>query len=101
MEYMLKTFGESVNLATRQQGNIVLISVLDSPNPVRKGSREIRILSFVGVPRGPLKFFFVVLGYLGCATFVFWLVAPRWGFASSPYSGSARTNSRARETRTS
>jgi IclR family acetate operon transcriptional repressor len=39
MESMLKTFGESVNLATRQQGNIVLISVLDSPNPVRKGSR--------------------------------------------------------------
>jgi IclR family transcriptional regulator, acetate operon repressor len=39
MEFMLKTFGESVNLATRQQGNIVLISVLDSPNPVRKGSR--------------------------------------------------------------
>jgi IclR family acetate operon transcriptional repressor len=39
MEFMLKTFGESVNLATRQQGTIVLISVLDSPNPVRKGSR--------------------------------------------------------------
>jgi DNA-binding IclR family transcriptional regulator len=39
MESLLKTFGESVNLATRQAGNIVLISVLDSPNPVRKGSR--------------------------------------------------------------
>ncbi len=39
MELMLKSFGESVNLATRQQGTIVLISVLDSPNPVRKGSR--------------------------------------------------------------
>jgi DNA-binding IclR family transcriptional regulator len=38
MEAMLKAFGESVNLATRQAGNIVLISVLDSPNPVRKGS---------------------------------------------------------------
>ncbi len=30
---------ESVNLATRQHGSIVLISVLDSPNPLRKGSR--------------------------------------------------------------
>jgi DNA-binding IclR family transcriptional regulator len=39
MEAMLKSFGESVNLATRQAGSIVLISVLDSPNPVRKGSR--------------------------------------------------------------
>ena len=39
MESMLRTFGESVNLATRQAGTIVLISVLDSPNPVRKGSR--------------------------------------------------------------
>jgi len=39
MDQLLKTFGESVNLATRQQGTIVLISVLDSPNPVRKGSR--------------------------------------------------------------
>jgi IclR family acetate operon transcriptional repressor len=39
MDALLKTFGESVNLATRQQGNIVLISVLDSPNPVRKGAR--------------------------------------------------------------
>jgi IclR family acetate operon transcriptional repressor len=39
MDQLLKAFGESVNLATRQQGNIVLISVLDSPNPVRKGSR--------------------------------------------------------------
>lgn len=39
MEDLLRTFGESVNLATRQTGNIVLISVLDSPNPVRKGSR--------------------------------------------------------------
>ena len=39
MEQLLKTFGESVNLATRQQGNIVLVSVLDSPNPVRKGAR--------------------------------------------------------------
>lgn len=39
MEELLETFGESVNLATRQSGSIVLISVLDSPNPVRKGSR--------------------------------------------------------------
>jgi IclR family acetate operon transcriptional repressor len=39
MEQLLGSFGESVNLATRQAGNIVLISVLDSPNPVRKGSR--------------------------------------------------------------
>ena len=39
MESLLKSFGESVNLATRQAGNIVLISMLDSPNPVRKGSR--------------------------------------------------------------
>lgn len=39
MDQLLRTFGESVNLATRQAGNIVLISVLDSPNPVRKGSR--------------------------------------------------------------
>ncbi len=39
MEQLLKSFGESVNLATRQQGNIVLIGVLDSPNPVRKGAR--------------------------------------------------------------
>lgn len=39
MEELLGTFGESVNLATRQTGNIVLISVLESPNPLRKGSR--------------------------------------------------------------
>ncbi len=39
MEGLLKAFSESVNLAARQQGSIVLISVLDSPNPVRKGSR--------------------------------------------------------------
>lgn len=39
MDTLLRTFGESVNLATRQQGNIVLIGVLDSPNPVRKGAR--------------------------------------------------------------
>lgn len=39
MEQLLESFGESVNLATRQTGSIVLISVLDSPNPVRKGSR--------------------------------------------------------------
>ena len=39
METLLQTFGESINLATRQQGTVVLISVLDSPNPIRKGSR--------------------------------------------------------------
>jgi hypothetical protein len=48
---------------------------------LRGASREIvRMLGLVGVPRGALKFFFFVLGYLGCAAFVFWLVAPRWGF---------------------
>jgi IclR family transcriptional regulator, acetate operon repressor len=39
MDDLLKSFGESVNLATRQHGTIVLIGVLDSPNPLRKGSR--------------------------------------------------------------
>lgn len=39
MERLLDRFGESVNLATRQQNTIVLISVMDSPNPVRKGAR--------------------------------------------------------------
>ena len=39
MDHLLKTFGESINLATRQQNTIVLVSVLDSPNPVRKGAR--------------------------------------------------------------
>jgi DNA-binding IclR family transcriptional regulator len=39
MEQLLRTFGESVNLGARQASSVVLISVLDSPNPVRKGSR--------------------------------------------------------------
>jgi IclR family acetate operon transcriptional repressor len=39
MARLLAGFGESVNLATRQQSTIVLIRVLDSPNPLRKGSR--------------------------------------------------------------
>lgn len=39
MEDLLHRFEESVNLGARQASSIVLISVLDSPNPVRKGSR--------------------------------------------------------------
>ena len=39
MDALLKAYGESVNLATRQRGSIMLISVLDSPNPLRKGAR--------------------------------------------------------------
>lgn len=39
MTHLLESYGESVNLATRQQGTIVLIRVMDSPNPVRKGAR--------------------------------------------------------------
>jgi IclR family acetate operon transcriptional repressor len=39
MDGLLTHFGESVNLATHQQGTIVLIRVMDSPNPVRKGAR--------------------------------------------------------------
>ncbi len=39
MENLLESFGESVNLAVRQQKTIVLVSVLDSPTPFRKGAR--------------------------------------------------------------
>jgi IclR family acetate operon transcriptional repressor len=39
MAQLLDRFGESVNLATRLRTNIVLIRVVDSPNPVRKGAR--------------------------------------------------------------
>lgn len=39
MERLLAEFGESVNLATRQLGQIVLLRVLDSATPVRKGAK--------------------------------------------------------------
>ena len=39
MSRLLASFNESINLATRRQNTIVLIRVMDSPNPVRKGSR--------------------------------------------------------------
>jgi IclR family acetate operon transcriptional repressor len=39
MAELLEGFQESVNLATRQQNTVVLLSVIDSPNPLRKGAR--------------------------------------------------------------
>jgi IclR family acetate operon transcriptional repressor len=39
MERLLAEFGESVNLATRQQGQVVMLKVLDSATPVRKGAK--------------------------------------------------------------
>lgn len=38
MERLLEQFGESVNLAIRQQGQVVLLKGLDSPIPTRKGA---------------------------------------------------------------
>jgi len=39
MERLLAQFGESVNLATRQQGQVVLLKVLESATPTRKGAK--------------------------------------------------------------
>ncbi|HEX4297606.1 MAG TPA: IclR family transcriptional regulator [Devosia sp.] len=39
MERLLAEFGESVNLATRQQGQVVLLKVLESAVPTRKGAK--------------------------------------------------------------
>ncbi len=39
MERLLAQFGEAVNLATRQQGQVVLLKVLESAVPTRKGSK--------------------------------------------------------------
>lgn len=39
MERLLAQFGESVNLATRQQGQVMLLRVLESANPTRKGAK--------------------------------------------------------------
>jgi len=39
MERLLAQFGESVNLATRQQSQVVLLKVLESATPVRKGAK--------------------------------------------------------------
>ncbi len=39
MERLLAEFGESVNLATRQQGQVVILKVLEGPTPTRKGAR--------------------------------------------------------------
>ena len=38
MERLLAQFGESVNLATRQQEQVMLLKVLESANPTRKGA---------------------------------------------------------------
>ncbi len=38
MESLQARFGESVNLAIRQQGQVVLLRALDSPTPTRKGA---------------------------------------------------------------
>lgn len=38
MERLLAQYGESVNLAIRQQGKVVLLRALDSPTPTRKGA---------------------------------------------------------------
>lgn len=38
MERLLAEFGESVNLAVRQQGQVVLLRVLESATPTRKGA---------------------------------------------------------------
>ncbi|MBI4922442.1 MAG: IclR family transcriptional regulator [Devosia nanyangense] len=39
MERLLAQFGESVNLATRQQGQVMLLRVLESATPTRKGAK--------------------------------------------------------------
>lgn len=39
MERLLAQFGESVNLATRQQEQVVLLKVLESATPTRKGAK--------------------------------------------------------------
>lgn len=39
MERLLARFGESVNLATRQQDQVMLLKVLESANPTRKGAK--------------------------------------------------------------
>jgi IclR family acetate operon transcriptional repressor len=39
MERIFSRFGESVNLATRQQGQVVLLKVVESANPARKGAK--------------------------------------------------------------
>ncbi len=39
MQELLERFGESVNLATRQRGQVVLLHVLDSASPTRKGAK--------------------------------------------------------------
>jgi len=39
MERLLAQFGESVNLATRQQDQVMLLRVLESANPTRKGAK--------------------------------------------------------------
>lgn len=39
MERLLAQFGESTNLATRQQNQVVLLKVLESPVPTRKGAK--------------------------------------------------------------
>src|SRR5262245_9396739 len=39
MERLLAQFGESVNLATRQQEQVVLLRVLESATPTRKGAK--------------------------------------------------------------
>ncbi len=39
MERLLAQFGESVNLATRQQEQVMLLRVMESANPTRKGAK--------------------------------------------------------------
>lgn len=39
MEQLLARYGESVNLATRQHNQVVLLKVLESPSPTRKGAK--------------------------------------------------------------
>ena len=39
MERLLAQYGESVNLAARQQGQVILLRVLESANPTRKGAK--------------------------------------------------------------
>lgn len=39
MEELLRRFGESVNLATRQRDQVILLHVLESASPTRKGAK--------------------------------------------------------------
>ena len=39
MERLLAEFGETVNLAARQQGKVVLLKILENATPIRKGAK--------------------------------------------------------------